>query len=308
MKAPVVFLVAAGLALSAVLCLRAQPGGGPAGGPPPPRVAPSPPHSPEPPRPTPVAAVEQPATPVATEATPPAPELSPEKQRRAEVARWVDARGYPPWIAEYVDKYEAVGIALAVGVVLARPLIFVAVLLLVGLALPLLLRAAMVARAGSPTGQAAALTPRQVALAALIGWCVAFIIASELIGLTWFGAVMAGVGNLLGGIARLLGSILAAVMWVGVVALIAYAASVPSREFVLSLLGFYYLRHHPKRPGPDDLFDLGEGRRGRVESVDLFQTTFSVDGGATQTRPNAWLMREHFKWTVPSGAAEAGTG
>ncbi len=304
MKAPVACLVAIGLALSAVLCLRAQPGGGPAAPPPPPRIVPSPPEAPDPPRPTPVVAAEQPPTPAATSFPPPAPELSPEEKRRAEVAQWVAARGYPPWITEYVDKYEAVGIALAVGVVLARPLVFVAVLLLVGLSLPPLLRAAVVARAGAPPGQAAALTPRQVAVAALVGWCVAFIIASELIGLTWFGAVMAGVGNLLGGIARLLGSILSVVMWVGVVALIAYAASVPSREFVLSLLGFYYLRHHPKRPGPDDLFDLGEGKLGRVESVDLFQTTFSVDGGATQMRPNAWLMREHFKWKVPPKAAE----
>ena len=312
MKTPGLALVCLLLVLTAALCQR-----DPAPVPPPypPRTAPAPPvpAAPEPPaapRPAveaPTASDAPPAALAGAESTPALP-LTPQQKREAAVAEWTASHGYPPWTAEYVTKYEEVGMILSAVTVLAKPLIFIAVLLIVGLGLQgLIAQTAAPSRPGSASSHDS--TPkastRAMAIAALVAWCVAFIIASEIIGLQWFGSVMSGIGSVLGGLARLLGAIVSAAVWIAIAALIAYAVSEPSREIVLSLLGGYMLRHHKNKPTEDQSFDLGGGKMGRISSTDPLQTTFAMDDGGTETRPNAWLMHEHFNWGRAAGAAQA---
>lgn len=313
MKTPGVALVCLLLVLTAALCQRDP--GAPAPPPYPPRTAqaapgPEAPEPPAPPRP----AVEAPAAPDAPPAaafvvqSPSAPALTPEQKREAAVAEWAASHGYPPWIAEYVTKYEEVGMVLAAAAVLAKPLIFTAMLLIVGLGLQQLLAQTLApARPGSSSSHEPPpkASTRAVAVSTLVSWCVAFIIASEIIGLQWFGGIMSGIGSALGGAARLVGVVLSAAAWIAVAGLVAYAAGVPSREMVLSLLGGYMLRYHANKPKAEQRFDLGGGKMGRIATIDPLQTTFTLDDGSTETRPNAWLMHEHFRWGRAGGTAQA---
>ena len=44
---------------------------------------------------------------------------------------------------------------------------------------------------------------------------------------------------------------------------------------------------------------IGAYRTGRIAKVDLFHTTFDLDDGTREVRPNAWLMRKRFSWGAP---------
>ena len=82
-----------------------------------------------------------------------------------------------------------------------------------------------------------------------------------------------------------------------------YGFSTHGREFVLSLLGWHYLNKQPGKPGPDETFDLGDGKQGRVTRVGPLHTTFDTGAGQQEMRPNAWLMTKRFKWAAPSQGA-----
>ncbi len=172
--------------------------------------------------------------------------------------------------------------------------VFIGLLLLVGLGGTVLLR--RVARpAEAAPGQSPPPGPgtlRWLAVCSALAWLFALMVASEAVQLQWAAKILSPLGYLLGSLVR-------AIVWLAVAALIVYGFSGPGRELVLSLLGWVYLRYHPGRPGKDQEFDLGAGCKGKVYCVDPLVTTFEVAGRQFEKRPNAWLMRTHFGWDAP---------
>ncbi|MBA7490349.1 hypothetical protein ES702_00887 [subsurface metagenome] len=123
-------------------------------------------------------------------------------------------------------------------------------------------------------------------------WLFALTVACEVIGLHYISVVG-------GSIISFIGAILHAAVWllVGVLVagIVAHSFSRSGRELVLSLLGYLYLQYDPRKPGKSHEFDLGDGEKGRIESVDLLHTTFIVNGKKVK-RPNSWVMQQYYGW------------
>jgi len=210
---------------------------------------------------------------------------------------WV-IRGLYPWTIEFLDDYPSVATAIDIGRLIAKPFIFLAMLLIVGL-----LFAELVDRAMGPAkddrGRPQAAdeeTRKRIARWQIVAWAAALVIACEAAGIGWFGPVFASVVSLVGAVAQFVGTLVAAGLWLAVAAVILYAIAPQSRDFILSLLGYYYIRKHPQRPTAEQRLDLGGGKTGAVTSVDLLHTTFETAAGQHEVRPNSWVMKTHFHW------------
>ncbi len=258
---------------------------------------------------TPEAAPEAPPEPVPEPAIPPAPEPVPPPEPPPQP---LDPSAYPDWIARdfpasalrLLEESPEIGMVLGIAKLLAKPLTFAAVVLFVGL-----LFSRLAERVISPQGreqreqyQQDDATMRRFAVGRLLAWAIALTIASEAVGLHWVVAL----GSAL---ARLVGMILIAGAVLVVAGVIASALGGEGREVLLSLLGSLYLQCHSNRPKEDQEFDLGDGVMGRIEKVGVLHTTFVLPDGTREVRPNAWLMRSHFRWGAPAarsrGPAEA---
>ena len=131
----------------------------------------------------------------------------------------------------------------------------------------------------------------------IVVWVIALAIASECVGMSWFGAVTLP-------LITMLSKVISAVVWFAVclviVSAFAFAISASGRDLVLSLLGgLWYLTYASGKPSKDDEFDIGDGLKAKIFSVDPLNTTFVDTEGAKHYRPNALVMRQHYHWELP---------
>jgi hypothetical protein len=141
-------------------------------------------------------------------------------------------------------------------------------------------------------------------VADVIAWIVALAIASEAVGLTWFGALWSGLMELA---VALVGALVTVGLLFALGALIAWSFSAEGRRLVLSLLGWFYLTRSANRPPADHEFALPDGRRAIIVRTDALHSVMKTteDEGAV-TVPNAHLMEQYFQWAAPGGGSRAG--
>jgi len=202
----------------------------------------------------------------------------------------------PDPLSGLAATYPELGRAVIVYRALAKPLLFLAILVFVGVLVGALVDRVIGPRPpGAPEGYVP--DPRVVrrrAVGQLVVWLVALTMAFHAVGIVWLGEVMVRIVGLVAA-ALVAGAILAAAAVFGV------SLGARGRDFALSLLGWYYLHHHPNRPTPEQPIDLGSSRIGRIARVGLLHTVFDLGGGRCEVRPNAWLMQTHFGWGSASG-------
>lgn len=93
--------------------------------------------------------------------------------------------------------------------------------------------------------------------------------------------------------------------WTLVVGLIAFCFSRVGNELILSLIGFWYLKHHQADLDRRHSFDVGEGHMAEIEEIALLTTRFRLkEGRLIVYRPNAYLMHEFFGFTPNFGAED----
>jgi len=209
---------------------------------------------------------------------------------------------------EYLASSPELSVLLSLPSLLGRPLTFLVAFLFVGLVFSLLVRRVILPRSGDAHYSEAPdeRTRRRLAIASLVVWVVALFAACEAAGLQWLSSLVQMVLELIKGLLALAGAALGGVFWVVAAMVIAYAISPRGRDFVLGLVGWFYLRHSGSRPKPDQEFDLGGGVRGRLVGTDFLHSTIQTPDGRQQMIPNAWLMKTHFNWDrLPWGAPEA---
>jgi len=215
---------------------------------------------------------------------------------------------FPPWLRDglppnalaFLNNYPPLVTAMSLARMYARLLTFLGLFLLVGLVFRHLAHAAIVPRRPQDTSRSADPEADEEARMRfarwnVVVWAAALIVACESLGLNWFSTLLSSFSNVLE-------VALSGVFWLAILLLVAYSIASPGRELVLSLIGWGYLKYHPERPKPDQEFDLGDGRLGRVERVDPLQTTFVLTDDERVVRPNAWLMRTYFNWDAPKAA------
>lgn len=132
-------------------------------------------------------------------------------------------------------------------------------------------------------------------IAKIVVWLFALTVATEVVGLHWFGEF----ANFL---IQILGVVLSALIWLIVgtclALLLAFAMSSQGRAFCISLIGgLWYLRHDERRPTPDKIFDLGNGKKGVIVKVDPLMTTYLVNN-QHETYPNHIAMQQHYNWAA----------
>ena len=192
--------------------------------------------------------------------------------------RWLGGNEAAVAIFAFIDRFE-------------KLLIFLGLFLLVGLVFRPMAQRMVVPRGGDEGVTRDEPTARRLAIAGALVWTVALIVACEAAGLGWFLKLLEVVLHLVGTVI-VAGIIAAAALAVGTV------VGPRSRGIALSLLGWYYLKHHASKPGPEQEFDLGDGVTGKVVGVDPLHTTFDIGDEKREMRPNAWLMRTHFGWAA----------
>jgi hypothetical protein len=196
----------------------------------------------------------------------------------------------PAQALQYLEEHPPLLTALGVAAMLSKPLTFLCLFLFIGVVFGGMVRK-MLAPPPAPTNQYVSTPPdpapgRRLAAWTFAVWVLALGVACEAVGIRWLVGLVAAAAQLLSSTLVLL----------AVIAALVYALAGEGRDLVLSLVGWACLQWHPKRPQPGQEFDLGNGRRGRVQKVDLLHTTFDLGGGQFEVRPNAWLMRQHFHW------------
>ena len=207
---------------------------------------------------------------------------------------------YPYWMQEdlpeqtlqYLKDHPPLLTALAMAATLGRPLTFLCLFLFIGGVFAPLARKVLAPAPAPKTGYA---TPapdpalhRRLATVTLVVWAVALGAACDAVGSRWMVEIVGEVARLLSSTITILLIVLAAV----------YALVREGRDVVLSLIGWASLKWYPERPQPGQEFDLGDGKRGKLQRVGLLHTTFDLGSGQVEVRPNAWLMREYFHWSV----------
>jgi len=197
---------------------------------------------------------------------------------------------YDSW-ADVLRYYPELGPAAAFIRLLLRPITVVALALFIGLVLDHFAAGAVRARAvGSSEGYAPdERTARKVALVRLAVWTAALTVGLGAVGI-------GGPAQVIGWIVGLAGKLIVGAAIVAAAIFAGAALGGRGQELPLSLLGYFYLQLHSRKPARDARFDLGGGRIGTIARIDPFLTTFDLGGGQVEMRPNAWLMYAHFGW------------
>lgn len=92
-----------------------------------------------------------------------------------------------------------------------------------------------------------------------------------------------------------------------IIGLIVYGFSRTGNELILSLLGFWYLRHRKADLDRCRYFELEDGQMGEIEEINLLDTRFRLrDGGGMTLRPNAYLMHEFLGFSSTLGIEGVG--
>ena len=224
---------------------------------------------------------------------PPAPPGPPAEAARSAYPQWI-VDEFPKPALEYLDASPQLAVVVGAVRVLAKPVLFVLLFLFVGGVFSLLATRAIM----PPLGDAhqkdgrEAIRARRLRWVKFGVWIGALYIASEAVGLTWLTNIGKMITDLIGIVMGTVGTVFAA----AVLATAALAFTAFGRDLLLSLIGAFYLHNNPNRPTPQAEFDLGDGVRGRIVRMDPLHTVFDVGEGKTVTKPNAWLMREHYGW------------
>lgn len=137
--------------------------------------------------------------------------------------------------------------------------------------------------------------PLKLQIAKIAIWLFALTVASEMVGLHWFGEFAKF-------LIQMLGVVLSALAWLVVgtclALLLAFAMSSQGRAFCISLIGgLWYLRYDERRPAPDKIFDLGNGKKGVIVRVDPLMTTYLVNN-QHEFYPNHIAMGQHYNWAA----------
>lgn len=172
--------------------------------------------------------------------------------------------------------------------VIENAVLFVVVFLLVGIGARALLRrliSAVDPSAGRGTTKSLKSKTRIfLAVADLTAWLFALMIASEVLR----------VHRVVTLIMIIVAYIPIAVALLLLGGLVAYSFSKAGNELVLSLIGYWYLNRETGKLNRRRDHDLGNGRIGKIIEIAPLHTTFSLSEGGTETRSNAYLMRQFF--------------
>jgi len=91
--------------------------------------------------------------------------------------------------------------------------------------------------------------------------------------------------------------------------LVAWSFSMRGRRLVLSVLGYYYLRHSQSRPPEGHVFTLADGRQATITRTELLHGVMDPAGGADAVLvPNATLMEQYYNWAAGEARPGAGDG
>jgi hypothetical protein len=130
-------------------------------------------------------------------------------------------------------------------------------------------------------------TPARVALAlvSFVAWMLALVFAAEVVSLHSVASFCL----------FLAAAVLVAPALIVAVSLIVYSFSKEGNQLVTGLIGSVYLRlNRGRRIGDRREFDLGDGKLGKVATVYLLQTSFTLPGREKELVSNARLMRDWF--------------
>lgn len=220
----------------------------------------------------------------------------------------------PPEVGAYLASNPALGTFLYIVRYISSVLIWLFLFLLIGMGGRKLLRpifGAPPADAEQPRGyargeQSATAPPldRRAAIAETVAWVVALAIACEAVGLTWFGALWSG-------LMELASALIGAIIWLGLLialaALVVWSFSTHGRRLVLSLLGWFYLKHSGNRPPEGHVFTLPDGREATIVRTDPLHSVMQpTDGGNSLPMPNADLMEQYYNWAAPQAKQQTG--
>jgi len=204
------------------------------------------------------AATAQPVAPP----SPPGPRPAPAVASPPAVPQATPAPATPP---NFVGQPSALNHVLSLPRLVGRPFTFAVVFLFVGLVFSALARRVVLPRPPGDAHYADAAddrTRRHLAIANLVAWTVALYAASEAAGQQWLGSLLQIATRVIDGLFGLAGTAIGGVLWLAAAALVAYAISARGRDIVLTVVGWYVLRHGPAKPTADQEFDLGGGVRG----------------------------------------------
>ena len=130
-------------------------------------------------------------------------------------------------------------------------------------------------------------TPARVALASVsfVAWMLALVFAAEVVSLHSVASFCL----------FLAAAVLVAPALIVAVSLIVYSFSKEGNQLITGLIGSVYLRlNRGRRIGDRREFDLGDGRLGKIATVYMLQTSFTLPGGDKELVSNARLMRDWF--------------
>lgn len=130
-----------------------------------------------------------------------------------------------------------------------------------------------------------------VAIADLLAWGFSFTVACNVMGWPQVGEITLSLFTLL----------FTSWPWVLFTLLITYSFSKRGNQFLLSLLGGWYLNYHRPLLDQQHAFDLGNDEVGQVTDIALLHTTFTLNNGDTVVRPNAYLMQNFFGFAKDLG-------
>lgn len=136
-----------------------------------------------------------------------------------------------------------------------------------------------------------------LAVVGLAAWSFAFVVATQGLNLRDVSRLFTGVVGY---------GVVAAAILVSA-GLVAYSFSAQGHEFILSLLGGWYLRQRIKGGARDKAYDLGEGKQGKVANINLLHTDVELVGGGKTTVPNAFLMRRLYGFGKQSPGRDSET-
>jgi hypothetical protein len=134
-----------------------------------------------------------------------------------------------------------------------------------------------------------------LAIANLMAWIIALIITCLIYEIS-------DIMKLVLPFFSLVNSFLTFLLLLSFILFLIYCFSRTGNEFLISILGFWYLHHCKDILDRCRYFDLGHGRLAEIDSIQILSTTFRTqEGGMIVVRPNAFLMYEFLGFTKAIG-------